>query len=91
MTAIKFEVGVTYYARSICDHNCIYRGRIEKRTEKTVWFKDPRNSNEKMQSRRIDVRDGVEGFYPFGRYSMAAHYSADKIYNPETVKPDWEV
>lgn len=91
MDTIKFKVGVTYYARSIGDHNCIYRGTIEKRTEKTVWVKDPRHPNDKIQSRRVDVRDGVEGFYPFGKYSFAPYFSADEVYDPETVKSDWKV
>ncbi|MBU1171325.1 MAG: JAB domain-containing protein [Proteobacteria bacterium] len=85
-----FAVGCIYYTRSICDHNCIYQYEVIKRTEKTLWIRDPRYPNEKRQSRRIQIRDGVEGIYPSGRYSMAPYLSADKIYDPTTVKPDWE-
>ena len=81
----KIKEGVTYYARSICDYNCIYQAEIVKRTDKTVWIKDPKFPHDKIKSRRIIVIDGVEGFYPDGRYSMAAYMDAYKIYDPKTV------
>lgn len=28
----RFEVGKTYYTRSICDNDCIIRGKVLKRT-----------------------------------------------------------
>ncbi len=87
---IKFEKGVTYYARSLCDHNCIYQSKVVKRTEKTVWILDPKSPKDKVISKKIHIRDGVEGFYPHGRHSMAAYMDATKVYDPEKIYPDWE-
>jgi hypothetical protein len=84
-----FQVGETYYDRSMCDHNCIYTADVIKRMNKSVLV-IIRDRYDKPVIRRIIVRDGVEGFYPFGRYSMASYISANKIYDPKTVKPDWE-
>ena len=36
----KFEVGKTYYTRSACDHNCIYRFTVISRTAKMVTVID---------------------------------------------------
>lgn len=32
----QFEVGKTYYTRSICNHDCIFSVKVIKRTAKTV-------------------------------------------------------
>lgn len=34
----KFEVGKTYYSRSICDNECIFTIKVVKRTEKSVTY-----------------------------------------------------
>ena len=33
-----FEIGKEYFARSACDHDCIFTVKIVKRTAKTVTF-----------------------------------------------------
>jgi hypothetical protein len=70
----KFEVGKTYYDRSICDHNCIFSFEIISRTAKQVTIKQ----HGKISKRGLTVYDGVEQFKPFGSYSMCAIVRADK-------------
>jgi len=72
---MKFEVGKTYWTRSICDHECIFRFSILSRTAKQVTI----NVHGKTVRRGISEWNGVETFAPFGRYSMAAIISADKL------------
>jgi hypothetical protein len=69
---IKFKTGETYETRSVCDHNCIFRFKILRRTAKSVWV----NVHGEKARRLIEVYDGKETFYPFGKYSMAAIISA---------------
>lgn len=73
----KFEVGKTYYARSICDYDCIYSFQILKRTEKSVTVK----VHGKTVRRGLSVYNDVELFRPFGSYSMAATIYANRT-NP---------
>ena len=67
MEVIKFVPGKTYSTRSICDHNCIFRIGVIKRTAKflTIRFQG--------ETKRVGVGvyDGVEQIFPTGRYSMA--------------------
>jgi len=75
-TITKFEVGKTYFTRSICDHECIYRYTILGRTEKTVTV----NVHGKVVRRKLglDYNGTAEIFYPHGRYSMAAIIRASR-------------
>lgn len=68
----KFEAGKTYWCRSICDHDTIYRVTIAKRTAKTVVTK----SGNRL---RIKEWEGVETVMPFGSYSMAPVIKADRV------------
>lgn len=70
----KFETGKTYYARSVGDHDCIYKFEILRRTDKSVWVK----VHGEIVRRAIEVHGSTEAFYPHGKYSMAAVISADK-------------
>lgn len=63
---IKFNVGQTYSARSICDHDCIFSFTILARTAKQVTVK----VNGNIVKRGIKIWDNVEEFSPFGNYSM---------------------
>lgn len=67
----SFEVGKTYYTRSICDHDCIYAVTVASRTAKTIVT---------SQGKRFRPRlyKGVECFNPRGDYSMAPVISADQ-------------
>ena len=71
----KFEIGKTYKTRSIGDHNCIYLGTVTKRTAKTITI-DTRS--EGIVVRRIKIWNGIETIKPFGSYSMAPMFSANK-------------
>ena len=68
----QFEAGKTYYTRSACDHDCIFRETIAARTAKTVTT----SAGKKF---RVSEYNGVEQFKTHGNYSMAAIISADKI------------
>ena len=70
----QFKVGRTYYTRSICDYDCIFRHEILARTGKTVTI----HYNGRDVKRGITVYDGIEQFKPYGTYSMCAIISADK-------------
>jgi hypothetical protein len=39
----NFEIGKTYYTRSICDNNLIHKVTVTKRTAKTVTVEGWRN------------------------------------------------
>ena len=67
-----FEVGATYSTRSVCDHDCVFSFTILKRSPKSVWV----DVDGKVVRRAIEVWQGTETFYPFGKYSMAAIISA---------------
>ena len=83
----KFEVGKTYYTRSICDHNCIWEMTVIKRTAKRVTLQDKhgRVSN-------IGVKpsyDGTEEICFFnGRHSMAPSIGAT---DTKKLLTDWEI
>jgi hypothetical protein len=70
MTA-KFQPGRTYATRSACDHDCIIRVTIARRTAKTV-------TTERGKTLRIAIDyTGAESVKPWGSYSMAPIVSAD--------------
>ena len=74
----KFEAGMNVSTRSICDHNCIYKGVIISRTEKTVTIK---TAMEGVKRCKIFIDgDGGEYIMPFGKYSMAPSFRATKQY-----------
>jgi hypothetical protein len=73
---IKFEKGVTYAAKSICDSNCAFKFKIIKRTAKTVTIYD--HINKKNRNCRVNEYDGQETIYPLGKYSMAPMLRATK-------------
>jgi hypothetical protein len=74
MTTKTFEIGRTYYARSLCDYDCVFSFTIRARTAKTVTV----DVHGKTVSRGVRVVDGVESFKPFGSYSMAAVIYAER-------------
>jgi len=64
----NFIVGKIYEARSICDHDCIYKATVLKKTAKTVTIK---TMGETVR-RKIHVNaEGEQYFYPHGIYSMS--------------------
>ena len=72
-TMANFEIGKTYYTRSLCDNNMIFKVKVTKRTEKTVTIEGYRNKRCKVH---ID-KDGDEFIVPES-YSMAPTFRASR-------------
>lgn len=70
----KFEVGKTYFTRSIVDADTIVELKVLSRTAKTIRAKTTRGEH----TLRISEYEGVEQVAPFGRYSMCAIIGADR-------------
>lgn len=70
-----FQTGRTYQTRSVCDHDCIIKATITKRTNKTVTALVHGES----KTFRLAVYDDCEFFKPWGSYSMAPILRADKL------------
>lgn len=68
---IQFEVGKTYYTRSICDHDCVIKMTVQSRTAKTLTTSEGKRFG-------IKVWNDVETIMPWGRYSMAPQMGADR-------------
>jgi hypothetical protein len=73
-STVKFQAGVSYYCRSICNYDCVWHFRIIRRTAASVWVL----VNGEEVRRGVEVWEGVEQFAPFGRYSMSPTVSADR-------------
>lgn len=75
-TTKKFEVGQSYFCRSICDYDCVWTYKIVSRTAKTI-------KTECGQTFRINAKltgwNGCEAVFPKGQYSMCPVLTADKI------------
>jgi hypothetical protein len=69
----RFEAGKTYFTRSICDNNMIFKIRITKRTAKTVTVEGWRNKRCKIHT----AADGDEFILPES-YSMAPVFCASR-------------
>lgn len=69
----KFEVGKTYYSRSICNHECIFTIEVVKRTEKSVTY----IYDGKQRRSMIKTDESGEYIKP-DRYSMAPTFRADR-------------
>lgn len=70
-----FQIGKTYSTRSICDADCEFSFTIHARTAKSVTV----DVYGKRVRRGLSIDGGVESFMPFGRHSMAACITADKV------------
>lgn len=71
----KFEAGKTYFTRSICDHNCIYKVAVISRTAQTIRASV---DGEAPRTLRISLYRDIEQVKPKGNYSMAPIVSADR-------------
>jgi hypothetical protein len=69
----KFEIGKTYYTRSICDSDMIIKAKIVKRTAKTI------TTDEGKTFRLVNTYSDDEGFRPWGNYSMAPVITSEKV------------
>ena len=81
----KFEIGRIYENSSVCDSNCIFSFRINRRTEKSVWITGEGIDNER---RKIDIYNGEEQIFPLGKYSMATIIGADDVKKDEIKTKD---
>ena len=72
MTLTTFTPGKTYWTRSICDYDCIFKITIAKRTAKFVTTTEGKRLG-------VAIWDGVEQVKPHGNYSMCAIIGADKV------------
>ena len=70
----KFEVGKTYYAKSICDSNTIFEIKVVKRTAKSIVYEQYGKVNQRAFF-KID-QDGE--YFIQGNYSMAPVFHASK-------------
>lgn len=75
-----FEIGKTYFCRSLCDYDCIWTFKVIARTASTITIVD--TFTERVSRKRISKwsRD-AEQVQPLGSYSMAPILSADNIWN----------
>lgn len=74
----KFEVGKTYSATSIGDHNCIWIFKVTARTESTITIEEKGGETKKHRiNKEVSENRGSESVFPFGRYSMCPILSAD--------------
>lgn len=73
----KFEVGSVYYARSACNHDCVFLMKVLSRTEKSVKADF---SGEGVKRAMIRVSDSSEWVMPW-HYSMAPVFRAERLYS----------
>ena len=73
----KFEVGSVYYARSACNHDCVFLMKVLSRTEKSVKAEF---SGEGVKRAMIRVSDSGEWVMPW-HYSMAPEFRAERLYS----------
>lgn len=67
----QFETGKSYYTRSLCNHDCIYKVTIMKRTAKTVTFTDGLQTYRRKIDTDTWCGETEEIIHPYGFYSMA--------------------
>ena len=75
----RFEVGKTYYTRSICDNDCIIRGKVLKRTAATVTMETIFGVKTFRIRKGLTDINGAEEVKPWGTYSMAPTLTADRV------------
>ncbi len=75
---MEFIANTSYTTRFITDHDSILEVTVIKRTAKTVTFE----YLGEVKRAKIHTYEGVEQFFPTGRYSMAPIISADRFVLP---------
>ena len=75
----KFEVGKTYYTRSICNHDCIITGKVLKRTAATVTMDVKGRGVKTLRICTESAYYGCEAVKPWGTYSMCPHITAERV------------
>lgn len=69
-----FTPGQELSRASTCDSGCIYKGKVIKRTAKTVTIDTDLEGVKRVKIQQDD--EGNEYCFPFGRYSMAPTFRA---------------
>ena len=81
MATKRFEIGKTYFMRSVCNSECVWTYKVINRTNSTVTLKD---ECDKITRCRINQKEAdyfkCENVRPLGTYSMSPVLYADKIY-----------
>jgi hypothetical protein len=67
----RFEPGKTYWTRSVCNHDCIFKIMVARRTAKTIVLGDGKRL-------KIFVWEGHEHVKPEGTYSMCPVIRAEE-------------
>jgi len=78
----KFETGKTYQASMICDHNCIVKITVARRTAQTLV-----TTEGKRLRITLSTGGGEEMVYPDGHYSMATIIGAT---DTKVILTDWQ-
>ena len=74
-----FKVGETYATRSIGDSDCIFSGKVLKRTAKTITFHMGAFGVRVCRViADLSAWNGCESVYPLGNYSMCPIFRASK-------------
>tara|TARA_R100001129_G_C5136074_1_gene194570 strand:- start:118 stop:483 length:366 start_codon:yes stop_codon:yes gene_type:complete len=83
---VKFKVGEIYSCNSVCDSDCRWFFRVEKRTTKTIVVTELNkdltvNTHHQNESgrKRISVWNGEETVSPLGRFSMSPILGASDL------------
>ena len=90
---VKFETGKIYSCNSVCDSNCRWFFRVEKRTAKTIVVTELNrnltvNTHHQNDSgrKRIYLYEGTEHVRPLGQYSMAPILGADDLVSQSYIE-----
>ena len=67
---VSFSVGSTYFCRSVCDHECIFKFTVISRTAKRVTLREV-DSDRYVMTVGAKVMGNEEHCYPYGKSSMA--------------------
>jgi hypothetical protein len=77
---MKFEIGKTYFTRSICDHDMIITITVASRTAKRIKTTEGKTLG-------VSEYEGIEQVRPWGRYSMCPVIGADRPVKTEAEAP----
>ena len=80
----QFEIGATYYCRSICDYNCIFTITVAKRTAKTITTTEGKRLG---IVKDLSAHNNAETVRPHGNYAMCATINAGSLFDSEARRP----
>jgi len=74
----KFDIGSTYWCRSVGDYNAIWKFKVLKRTNKTITI--VAGPGWTPEIKRISIYEEEEQVRPIGNYSMAPILGAKNLH-----------